>query len=163
MIEIINNINNIFGNSYFLIVAETISFIFKLSMGLFLIFYSWNKPKINKLISLLIVIIFSSMFINFTWIFNTARNLFFNSIDPRICFLLIRLSWVTAIIQFQVLGLFLENLTEKKIYLKHINKIFIAVNSIICLYFLYQAIFDFNIYTNSSRSPLEKLMMHVSI
>ncbi|HJZ23689.1 MAG TPA: hypothetical protein VJ201_04485, partial [Candidatus Babeliales bacterium] len=118
-------------------------------MLIWLIKKSNIKTKNYWPLMFLSIILISSIILHSTWILKLTRSLWFPSFDFRLYLFWVRIAWSFSIVQYQALALFIESLVEKKYTFKPHQKIFCALSSLICLFFVGIAIFNFDCLSHS--------------
>ena len=151
MINLLLSIYNIFNSYSFLLAAVSISFVIKTYLLAKTILYGLRTPRSQRPWVFLVPILIGAMISDIAWIASMSSRLFFIGSDYRFPLFFIRLAWATTIIQYQCMGLFLENLIDKDYKLRFHQKIFIPITTIFSGTFLYLLIFHFN---NAQNRPL---------
>ncbi len=147
--------------SFLLFIVESLAFIAKFSVLFFLCLQGFRTSKITRPLLLLIGVLIGGLFADLTWIIKLLREVFLPTMDYRIVILFVRLSWALSLVQFQSLSAFIESLSEKQYRIKLYQKLLLIFNGCIILYFLYLAVFkyDLNIY---ERTWLERKVIGFS-
>jgi hypothetical protein len=151
MINLLLSIYNIFNSYSFLFTAISISFVIKTCLLAITITYGLRTSKSQRPWFFLIPILIGAMISDIAWIASMSFRLFNFASDYRFPLFLIRLGWATTIIQYQCMGLFLENLIDKDFRLRFHQKIFIPITIFLSTTFFYLLIFQFN---NANSRPL---------
>jgi Sigma-54 interaction domain len=152
MFNIIQFINLTFGDEHFFFLSELVSLASKLYL-LSLLLYSHQRPSTSKKLSALVIIFLIGIVLNdITWVIIMVRNIFFLKQEYTIITCITRIGWAYFTTQYQALCLFLAYLTEKKFRIKKYHGIFLFLNGIISLGFLYLAFFKFNISSKSEET-----------
>lgn len=145
MINIFFSMYNFINNYPFLLAVVSVSLIFKTCLFLLTLCYGLRSEQLHKAWFFLITILSGAMFSDFAWISSISYRLFFKNSDYGILLIIIRLAWATTIIQYQSLGLFLENLLEKSFVLRFHQKIFIPLSIFFSSAFFYIIFFYTNV------------------
>lgn len=101
----------------------------------------------------LIVILFSSVAEDLSWLVNILKISLFPNIDLRLIVFLIRIAWILSVVQYQAFSLFIEHLipSQSKFFLI-INKLTLAICIAYCAVFTWLILF--NTYS-LGRPPIE--------
>jgi hypothetical protein len=144
-------INATLGSQQFLLIAELLSFAYKVTLLGYLSFYCFCSPTSRKLSTLLIIFLVVALLNDISWILYALHKIYhFDDTRLRYFIFVVRIGWATFITQYQALGLFLEHLIVKKVNFKKLDIISLLINFAISCSFLYLAFFKFNA---SSQSP----------
>jgi len=110
-----------------------------------LVLHKRKSKKTNKQIFLLLVAIGVAIIINFTWIIKTAHKTFWPSLDNRILFFLIRITWAAITLHYHSLALFIESLVKKENLFKNWRqKVLMPISGTLFLFFIVLAFVKFN-------------------
>jgi Sigma-54 interaction domain len=142
-------INATLGSKQFLLIAELLSFVYKIILLGYLSFYCFRSSTSRKLSTLLIIFLVVALLNDISWILHALHQIYHFD-DTRIIIFVARIGWATFITQYQALGLFLEHLIAKKVNFKKLDIISLLINFAISSCFLYSAFFKFN---TSPRDP----------
>lgn len=128
-----------------LLIAEFISFSFKLFLSIVLIRHSFKVDIYKRYIWLLIGMLLGSMFYyDASGIPYHIYKIYFSDLDRRLLDFMGRLGWACFAVQNQSLVLFLDNLSQKSFRLTRYHIISILVTLSTVLFQLYFLIFKFN-------------------
>ncbi len=145
MISIFQHIETIFGNYYFLIGVNTLSFFLKSSIIFVII-----KQKLSNIIThhtcliFLLWVLIGSIFTDIAWLIKLLSLTFFPSLSYKAVVFCIRLGWIFFIVQYQALSLFIESLIEKSYKIFTRQKIFLSISTFLILFFIFVSIIDRN-------------------
>ena len=128
-----------------LFIIEIFAFLVKAYVLFFLFLKTFWSAKVPKPLLCLFGILIGGLFVDLAWIIKLAREVLSSNFDYTITLFFIRLGWACNLLVFQLLGCFVEILGEKDYKLKLNQKLLISLNSIFVFYFLYVAIFHFNL------------------
>ena len=138
-VQLFHTIVSILNSKQFFLIAELLSFITINILGILLIqkFNQKNEQMKHYQCSffLLLLIVFGFSVENLAWIIKLSHQLELASFDFNISKIFTTFAWIFDLIRYQALGLFVENLIEKKFTFRLHQKIFLIINSflIICL------------------------------
>ena len=160
-LELINTPNSflLFEGAAFITKIYTIGLLFKQRLRYSSAYKAWL---------LFMSILLCSLFYSFMWVIKLVSMTYMLSLNYQLVLFVIRLSWAFCIFQNLSTIFFLKNLTERQYKLTVYDKIIIIFSSIIIIYFLALAFFDFSILTVQARyaymatDPLESRIMNYS-
>lgn len=113
----------------------------------------------------LVIVIFSSIIDNASWIFISFQSIFFPEYMHHLYYLqrfLILVAWGFHAIQYQAFALFIESLVDQKNHLNIRQKICITLGCVIALCFFSLAFYSFfKVTTNTDRPMLEFVMQKI--
>lgn len=133
----------LFNNPSFLLLMIGISLAIKTSLLTILVPQLFCTKTIFRINILLIALLVCPIFAEFAWAIKYSRLLFFPELPYSMVLFFIRIAWAIYVIQYQALGLFIETLTSPTTRINLFQKVILAVSSIIGIYYLYLAFFDF--------------------
>ncbi|HZW61597.1 MAG TPA: hypothetical protein VFF04_05215, partial [Candidatus Babeliales bacterium] len=161
--SLLSLLDNIFGYLPFLYAVTIFSFALK-SYILAHLFLHGKKIKPNTSANnkrpwiFLILVLISSLMIDFAWIMSLSRQLWLPNMDPRLLLFPLRISWGFFAIQYQSLALFMESLIAKSTRFNLRQKLFIAISSFFFIFCIGLAVFNFNCQSPADRPEIEFLM-----
>ncbi len=141
MKNLILQINQFLGDYQFLLAAEILALFLKSYVLVSITVWGLRSSKIQRTWIYFVSMIIGSIVIDFGWVIKLIELLFIAKMDYRVQIFFIRFAWIFAIVQYQSLALFIENLIERKSRLNIRQKIFLSISSSIALIFLYLTIF----------------------
>ena len=131
----------IFSSNQFCLGAETLACIVGIAIGFILIktYIRHNElaQKHRHTFFFLILVIIGMVMGNISWIIKICHDLSMISIDYKYIQFVIIATWVINFIEYQALGLFIENLIEKKFTFRWHQKLFLAINVILIPIFIH--------------------------
>lgn len=163
MVFLFNSFMSFFNSTELLFVVSCLSCIAKMVLALFLGYRGWRLPKISKPLIFLLGVLLSALLTDVAWVVKLFRLLIMPEMDYRYVLFIIRIAWVSNIIQYQLLGLFIESLGEQAYKVRLHQKILLSISSVLVSYFLYVAIFHFDVTTVAGRAFELKVMYCTSI
>lgn len=140
----------------FLFLTETISLGIKIIVLVMLFRYITNSKKFRTLWLFLVLSLVASTVEDIAWIIKILKDSI-PEFDQYLWIAFIRVSWVFALINYQSLALFVENLTKKDIEMPWRTKLSITVTGIICVILIYLTVFEF--YAINPRPALEHYVL----
>lgn len=147
---ILNFLDIIFSNIYFITGMAIVSFLFKLYLILAMLFYFFQSPNSKKLIFFTLVFFIGALIRDGVYVFYFIRSLLDYYSEQQIFTLIARLNWVMHIPKYYSLVLIFHYVTKQNIKVNAINIIYWIGNLLVSGSFLYLAIFKYNI---DSASP----------
>ena len=151
-ISLFQNIISVISSKQFCLYAETLALFVGVFIGFLLIKtyvrHSEFSQKHNHTFYFLLIVITGMLMANISWIMKLCYKLNYISIDYKCIKFLIVAYWSISFIQYQSLGLFIENLIEKKFTFRWHQKLFSAINVILIPIFVHIVIS--NIYGHTS-------------
>jgi len=147
----------------FLLVAITLSFLFKLFIFSNIIKQLLRTTTRLSLWILLAIILLANMTSDIAWMIKIVTILFIPATDYRIMLFIIRIAWAFAIIQYQALALFLENLVAQNYKLPIHQKIYCTISACCILFQVGLAFVCFNNSTPAMRPPIEFIFFNCLI
>lgn len=164
MINLIDFIT-IFSSDLFCLYTEIIGCIVSITIGFLLIktYIRHNEltQKQAPAFYFLLIVIFGMVMANICWILRYSFDLSIISIDEKYVLHFIILGWIISFIQYQSLGLFIENLLEKKFTFRWYQKLFAAINSVLIPIFVH--ITTLGIYKKTGFISLDAMYQFASL
>jgi len=163
MINFLLTIYSLIDNSYFLLFTTSLGFCFKVGILLFLTLrHVTTKDESKKPWVTLFMVTVSGSLVDLAWICKLTHMLFVPFIPYKYILFFIRIAWSFNTIQYLFLGLFIEQLSNKKHYFSLHQKVFFAFSSIFVLFFGALAITNFNCQSTDLRPSIEFSMRNLS-
>lgn len=159
MTNILNTVWPWINSGYLLFGATSIAFFFKASLLAITGIHILKNDKSKKPWSLLIGFASCALFIDFAWLTKLSHTFFFESIPYKFVLLCVRIAWSLFVVQYQLLGLFIERLIDEKNKATLHQKIFIVVSFAVFLYFFRISFVHFDCTTYDR--PSSELYMRV--
>jgi Transcriptional regulator of aromatic amino acids metabolism len=151
------------GTPTLLLTTIVFSFVFKLFILVKMLYRASLGSAPKKLVFLLSAVLIGASTTEVSWIIKLLRDLYLPGIDPRVIIFSMRIGWSATIAQYQALIFFVIYLTKEKLALKK-RYLFLGISGAISfIYFIIQAIFDFNILSTRNRSPFEEIIIKMVI
>ncbi len=133
----------IFSSKQFFLCTEIIAFTVYSILGFLLIktfYHSSPQPKKHTApFYLLLLIVFCINVEKISWILKLSSQLNYIAISAMYIKYMIMIAWIGNLALFQSLGLFIENITENKFCFKWHQKLFLYLNSMMSLLFIYSS------------------------
>lgn len=154
LIYVLEFIDAVLGKKEFLLVATLGSFFLKSLILIFLCLRS-NHSTAKRAKAFLIIMLFSALFIDFSWIVSLVNSLYFPQFDYRIRICIIRIAWAFQAMLYAAIILFTEVLINKTRKLNWYQKIIVSIYSFFAISISCIAISHFNCYKFTDRSLFE--------
>lgn len=143
------------GNQYILLAITACSFLLKIGIFSNLISQKNISHANKKSWLLLLLVLGSAAIIDFSWITELARSLFFHQMPYPAKLFIIRLAWGFMAVLYQALSIFIENLTEQKERLNLRQKLSLVITLFFFTYSVLLSLYDINCPDVSMRPPIE--------
>ncbi len=143
IISLFQSVTGIISNSKFQLLAETISFLTAMTIGILLCKNYSNQEEQkhhNHTFFFLLLMIIGMMFENFAWMLKISYQIELLHINHYYVQIVTMIAWVFNLIGYQSLGLFIENLIETKLTFQWHQKLFVTMNSFFIPLFIYSAL-----------------------
>lgn len=147
-LQIFQTFFSILGSKQFLLIAESLAFIVASTTSVILtkkfLRYKEQTHKHQHSFYFLQLVIFGFISENIAWILKLSHNLDIITIDYKIVRLFIIAAWILDLIRYQALGLFIENLIERKLTIRFHQKIVFLINCMFIMLFLQVAVLHYD-------------------
>lgn len=154
LIHFLEFMDSMLGNKHVLLIATFASLFLKALILGFLCFRS-NQNTAKKAQIFLILMLFSAIIIDFSWVISLLNSLYFPNLDYRIRILIIRIAWSFQALLYAAITLFTEILINKNRSLNWYQKIIALIYTFFGASFIGAAIIHFNCIKFSDRSIFE--------
>ncbi|MFA6065851.1 MAG: sigma 54-interacting transcriptional regulator [Candidatus Babeliaceae bacterium] len=124
-----------------------------------LIQYGRKTTSHKKLLYYLILVLIGECLCDIAWILHITKYYYVPLIPFELDICIIRISWAFCIIEYFALSLFIKTITKCERQLNFIDRILLIINIIGAGYYLYLALFNYNITSHHERPLLEMLGM----
>lgn len=162
MIYFLQLIESIFGSYNSLLFINSLSFVLKMTLFVFLIKQTALHTKISRSWLLLMLVLIGGAITDSAWIIKLLSLTFFPNFDYRLVLFWIRISWTFSVIQHQALAIFIVNLINKEEKLKFHEKILLLLSNILIIFFLYMAFFNFQCFNISQKPVIESTIQRIT-
>ncbi len=149
-------IYNYFNSYEFLLAVEIIACSIKAYLLIMLILNGMHSPKKQWPWIFIISVLINGIFEDVVWMINILKILEYIKFDYRIWVFFVRFAWISEIIEYQSLVLFIESLVRKEFRVSLLQKVFLTISVLLALPLIYLSfISSFFTYTPLDRSPIE--------
>lgn len=137
MPDIFNIFKIFIGSNQFLLIVQSIAFLFKASMSIIFIKQILSKPRVPIWWFYLLAFIICAAIEDFSWIAALVDELFIVGSRNYSVVAIARVAWVSNIIMYHSLSLFIESFKTKHFKLKFYHILFMCISFIFLSGFLY--------------------------
>lgn len=155
MMHFLDFIEFTLGNQYLLLGITSCSFLLKLGIFAKLILQQNISTTNKKPWYLLLLVLFSAAVIDFAWIIELTRELFFPQMSYSTKLFVIRIAWACTAVLYQSLSIFIENLTEQKNEFNLRQKLSIVITSCFVILAALLTLYDIHCPDVDSRPKIE--------
>lgn len=157
--EIKNILFNLFCDERFLFIVTAAAFVLKA----FFLFSIFNrgiyKSKMKLLMTLILLVLISSMVVDFSWLVKLCRSLFFQSLDYSYILFFIRIAWAFYVLLCLALSLLVCRLAQKDDYIGFTQKIFFFISATLFMFFVFIAFYRFGDQIYRDRPYIESVIV----
>ncbi|MFC1842191.1 sigma 54-interacting transcriptional regulator [Candidatus Dependentiae bacterium] len=155
-------LETIIGSNQSILILSSIALVSKIFILSILISRAIKSTKIQKTLIFLFLVLIGSMVSDTAWILTSIGKLSLVNINYKFTLFWTRISWGFYVIYYQALALFIDSLSSKKNKMGLHQKIFILISSIVVLFFLGLALYQFNCSSPLLRPKLETIILSIS-
>lgn len=157
--NILKFVDSTLGNKPFLLFATTGSLLLK-SLTLCFLCLRSNQNTAKRAKSFLILMLFSAMIVDFSWIISLLNSLYFPSLDYRIRICIIRIAWSFQALLYMSITLFTDILINQQRKFNLYQKLISLIYGFFCIAFIGIALIHWDCTSSSNRSWFEPYLQH---
>ena len=157
--NILQFVDSTLGNKSFLLFSTVASLALKALTLCFLCLRS-NQNTAKKAKSFLILMLFSAMIVDFSWVVSLLNSLYFPALDYRIRIGIIRIAWSFQALLYMSITLFTDILINQQRKFNVYQKLIACIYGFFCIGFIGIAIVHWNCTSSTNRTLFEPYLQH---